>query len=136
MMAQLTLTLRGRLLTAKSPTDIQELIRDLMLELSKSATVAVQDAFNRSVQLATYAGQSMDPEAVRAIIRGLKVEVSPTDPPRLIAKFQDDLSHLYGGEEDLPEELITMLESILDEGLHNWLKSRESQQAVAKVFNA
>lgn len=104
-------------------------------KLAESAQDAVHAAFGRSVDLSSFVGRQMDPEAVRAILRGLKVEVVPGWPPQLEAKFHDDIGHLYGFE-DLPDSIAKMLQEIVDQALEEWSNSDAIGMALKEVLES
>lgn len=132
-MPGMQLTISGKSLTAFSQDQKRLIYEELSKKLAKSAQEAILQGFNRSVELAAIVGQRADAEAIRAITRGLKVEVLNVDPLQLEAKFQDDYAHWYGGQE-LPEDVAETLQEIIDTAIQNWLGSPEAGKVVEEVL--
>ena len=127
-MAKLEFTASGKFITS-SEEEIQSLVREIKTKLIKSAQEAIVRGFERSVELQTYVGMSMDTEALRAIIRSIKVVEEGSSYK---VKFEDDLGHWYGGG-SMPDELLEIINKISDEALNQW--SRTSKDIVTEVLN-
>lgn len=124
----------GRLLTS-TESERQKLLDDIVKAAAKSAEDFIKREFTRSMELSNMIGYAMDPEAIRALLRGLVVEVQPGYPIRMKAKFDDALGHLYG-DEDLPKELAGILQSIIDGALEKWKRSPELQNKISEAIRS
>ncbi|MGW8177837.1 MAG: hypothetical protein ACWGQW_03470 [bacterium] len=127
------LTISGKALTAFSQDQKRLIYEELSKKLAQSAQEFILRGFNRSVELAAMVGERSDAEAIKAITRGLKVEVLNVDPLRLEAKFQDDYAHWYGGQ-DLPDDVAETLQKIIDTAIQDWLGSPEAGKVVEEVL--
>lgn len=115
----------------------QDEIRNKMDRIVKMAAESAQNAIHRefkgSIELSALTGQIMDPEAVTALLRGLKVVVTRNWPPELEAKFDDDLGHLYGLDK-LPDSVSKLLQEIVDSALEKWSSSPEFNNIVTSIL--
>ena len=129
------LKVSGRLLTSFTIDARHIVLQEFADKISESATTAIHNGFNRNVQLASMVGTMADQEAVRAILRSLKVEIKSIDPLSLEAKFQDDLGHWYGGGE-MPEDVSKLLQEIIDSSLVDWFRAEEPNKILVEVLNS
>lgn len=132
-MPGMELTISGNLLTAFKQDQKRLIYKELATKLAKSLEESIHTGFKRSTELATMIGQRADADAIKAITRGLKVEILNIDPLSLEAKFQDDYAHWYGGQ-DLPEDVAETLQGIIDTSINNWLGSPEAGKVVEEVL--
>lgn len=125
---------KSKVLTSGSSSDQNKILHDLSSKLATSAQEFIRRGFERSVELASMVGNMSNQDAVRAILRSLKVEIIRVDPISLQAKFEDDLSHLYGGQA-LPPELSKLIQRIIDSSLENWFMVNEPSKVLKEVLN-
>lgn len=132
------LSVAGKLLTTSSNEEQRILYSELAEKLSAGAEEAIHRGFNRNVQLSAMIGVMTNQEAARAIIRSLRVEVKNVDPQRLSleAKFEDDLGHLYGGDDNVPDDVAKLLQEIIDTSINDWLRTPEPSKILAEVLNS
>lgn len=132
-MPGIELTIKGRLLTSTSKDQRRQIYEEIAKKLAESAQEAIHQGFRRSTELAAMVGQRSDADAIKAIIRGLKVEVLNIDPLSLEAKFKDDYAHWYGGQ-DLPDDVAETLQEIIDISIQDWLGSPQSGKIVEEIL--
>lgn len=126
---------KGNLFTSVTANSRDMLFDIIAKNLVESLQKHLIREFDRSVQLAALVGQRADQEALRAIYRSIKVEIKERDPLRLEAKFKDDYSHWYGGEE-LPEDIAEMLQKIIDEGIAEWFNTPKPGEIIKEALVA
>jgi len=128
------LLISGKLLTSNTADEINNILEDYANKLAEEAESIIHDGFNRNVQLSAMIGVMADQEAVRAILRSLKVEVISIDPIRLEAKFEDSLGHWYGSSK-LPDDVSKLLQDIIDTSLNNWIRDKDHNKILIEVLN-
>jgi hypothetical protein len=126
---------KGNLFTSFSDDQKRVLYEQIAKDLAEAAQQQIILRFDNSVQLASMVGQRADQEALRAIYRSLKVNIKSIDPLKLEAIFDDDYSHWYGGEE-LPEEVATILQDIIESSLRDWFNTPEPSEIILKTLVA
>lgn len=124
---------KSKILTTGEPTEQRELLDKLSKSLAKSAEEFIRQHFERDVQLSSLMGAMQDQEAVRAIIRGLRVEVRNIEPLRFEASFKDDLAHWYDAD-TMPQDLQQKLQEVMNTGLAEWLRSDVPRRILGEVF--
>lgn len=123
--------INGDAATAFEEIERTALYLKMIEDISKSIKEKILKEFEMSIHLMTYIGEYGDAEAIKVIIRSIKVEISSINPPVIEAKFTDDLSHWYKGGE-LPEELATIMQEIFDNAIKKWFSSPEAIALVIK----
>lgn len=123
----------GRLFTSFSSDAKQVIYEQIAKSLADAAREEIILKFDSSVKLASMIGQSMDQEALRAMYRSLKVDIKSIDPLKLEAKFKDDYSHWYGGEE-IPQDMADTLQEIIESAVKNWFDSPEPGDIILKAL--
>lgn len=123
----------GNIFTLLDVGSREEFLKDTSDKLAEEVQKEIIIDFERSVQLATLAGAAIDQEAIRAIYRSLKVKVKTYYPLELEAKFEDDYSHWYVGEE-LPQEMADVLQDIIDTSLKEWFNSNKPGKIIEEAL--
>jgi hypothetical protein len=113
--------------------NLTEILGKLAERTAESIERFIELEFERSVQLAAFVGQNADPEAVKAIIRGIKANVVPGDPPSVEIEYKDDLSHWYNKGET-PPELIEFLNELANTAIEKWFREQERQPILEQVL--
>lgn len=126
-------TASGNLFTMLNVGSRQKFVKDLSEEFAGALQKAIIADFERSVQLAAMVGDTADQEALRTIYRSLKVKIKTYYPLELEAKFDDDYSHWYGGEE-MPKEMADVLQEIIDTSIREWFNSEEPGNIIKKAL--
>jgi len=130
-MSGIDLVISGKFLNSNQD-ELKGLIIDSYKEAAESLKETIKQSFESSVDLASLAGQYADPEALKAILRSVKVEVTNDWPPNLDIKFKDDLNYWYGGE--LPQDLIDKINNIYDEAIARWTLEKKFEDALLGVM--
>lgn len=102
-------------------------------EFVKSIKEHLINKFNESIQLSIMLGSRTDQEAIRAIIRSIKVRVKSYETFEFTTEFNDDYSHWYAGQE-LPDDVAETLRVIINEGTKDWIKSGKPQSIMNEVL--
>ena len=130
------INITGKILTSSTEDERNTIYKNLATKMAESAQNKIHEGLNRSIQLMAMVGQLADQEAVRALIRGLKVKVISFFPQlQLEAVFQDELNHWYGGG-TLPEDIAVALQEIIDTSLSGWINSEKPSEVLAEVLNS
>ena len=132
-MSNFELIIRGEFLNATN-TKLRTLVLDAYKESAEELQQIINREFERSVELGAMVGSNTDPEALRAILRSVKVNVTDGWPPDFNIKFQDDLGHWYGGQE-LPQELVDIINKIYDSAIQKWSLSGHFENALISIMD-
>lgn len=140
-MGDITLTIKGPLLkqeyqslaTFSEVVDhaMKRMIEATALHVANGIKQTIQDEMSRSVQLATFVGQSPDPEAIKRIINAIKVDVAPTFPPDVTIEFKDDAAMF--DQLEMPEEVFATLKTVIDNSIEKWFNMQVMNQDVPGV---
>lgn len=125
--------IKGKAAKVDSNT-VKQFMQELYKELAESAQRAIIEEFERSTEINAMVGEASDPEAVRAIIRGIKVDVECGAEASLVAKFDDPYGHWYGNE-DIPQEFQDKLQSLLEQAMTNWSNTSKIHDIVVDAMN-
>jgi hypothetical protein len=131
-MSNFELILRGKFFNS-SQEELKELILEKYKEASKEIEEFAKREFKQSVELAAIIGQYADPEAFKAVLRSIKVELTPTWPPDFIIKFEDDLSHWYEGT-DLPLDLTKAINNTYDSAITKWSLNNNFGETLSNII--
>lgn len=107
---------------------------DMADKFAESMRKFLISKFEESIQLAIMLGNRIDQEAIRAIIRSIKVNVESYETFKFSTIFKDDYSHWYAGQE-LPNDVAKILQDIMNNGIKEWFKSDKPQSIIAEVLN-
>ena len=140
-MSDITLTVKGPLLKQEyqalsSFSDVVDHAMKRMIEattkhLADGLRQGIQDEISRSVQLATFIGQSPDPEVMRKVVNAIKVEITPVFPPDVTIEFKDDTAIF--GQEEMPPELFDMLRTLIDSAIEKWFNMQMLNPDIPEV---
>ncbi|KKM27494.1 hypothetical protein LCGC14_1574170 [marine sediment metagenome] len=129
----LDVIIRGRFLNSDKE-GLKVLILEAYEESAKELEKVAKQGFESSVNLGAIVGQYPDPEALKAILRSIKVEVTSEWPPNFIMKFKDDLSHWYT-DDTLSQELLSVIDEIYEAAIHKWSLSKNFEQSILGVMS-
>ena len=125
----------GRLFTAFSVSDKRSIYKDLADKFSAAIKDTVITNIERSNQLLSMVGERPDQDAIRAIYRGIKVNVRDIEAMSLEIKFDDNYKHLYSNQE-LPDDVVKILQDIIDKAINNWFRSPEPGNIINEVLGS
>jgi hypothetical protein len=127
------ITFKGKIFALSGPEGDGEFM-DLANELAESMRKYLIRKFEDSVQLAIVLGTRIDQEAIRAIVRSIKVNIESYETFKFSAMFKDDYSHWYAGQV-LPDDISELLQNIMNEGIREWINEGEPKTVMAKALN-
>jgi len=123
-MSDITISIKGPLLKPahQAANSVEEVTNDILRTIIDSTTDKMVKYFKdliitrieRSVEIAAFVGQNSDPEVIRSIINGIKVEKTPTQPPSISIEFKNEFGAWYG---EPPKELLEMIKGVIDSAL-------------------
>jgi len=115
-------------------TTVKTFVQELYKEIAESARQAILETFERSTEINTMIGEAPDPEAIRAIVRSIKVDVEYGAEPALVAKFDDSYGHWYGNE-DMPQEVQDKLQNLMEQAMSTWVNTNKIHDIVVDALN-
>jgi hypothetical protein len=127
------LTFKGRLFQMGDPQIREQTYEEIIEKLRERIKDTVSSKFQRSTELAAYIGQSIDPEATRAILRSVNIEIRSRQPLKFGVRVFDTLGHWYGMEET-PQELSDMVEGLVVSAIEDLNRSGEMRDIVVRTL--
>ena len=125
---------KGRIFTdGMTSQGRQFILEDISNKLSELIKIKIQQAFQRSTELAAYIGQSPDAESVRAILRSINIKIVSLNPMKFGIKVSDNLGHWYNMDEP-PPELIELIENIANVAFEKLNRDLELKSTVLTVL--
>jgi len=113
--------------------EIPRFMSEIYDEIAKDIKEYIIKEISRSVQLSAFVGQAQDPEAIKAIMRSIKVDVMPGTNVSITVGFEDDYASLYAGG-TLPKDIQEKLDALMQEALDKWISEGNIENILTKAL--